>query len=615
LGLLALLALCGCRPAAPEDSAAQAESESSAAHDDQLFQIAIRNLNQLEDYNGNEMLRPALDRLNHWASHQQPPAGWKPDPMLQTLPAPLRELAVVKALDALEFRRDLPPDDGWTLQEAIWLRDLSGWARGSSFDPLEQAKRLFDWTVRNVQLEPERAAAGVPWVAIQRPWETLLLGRGTAVDRSWVFLLLARQQRLDAAALAVADPGDPERPQFLPGLVVVLHKGQLYLFDLGLGLPIPGPGGITRDAHGRLDIRPATLAEVVADDGLLRQLDASRELAYPLKSSQLQKVTILLDASPASLSRRMKLLESRLVGADALRITADPSAQARLFRKCEHVADVQLWQVPYMTILEEMQNPQARAQWQGMMLFPFMAEFKAPARLQRENAADDPDSTLRERLAKLRIASQGRDTDDPDAATRGKLAKPKDASQEKGEADDAEADSRGQSSGWVAALWKGRIYHIKGRLTGSPNAVQCYQLARGSERDLSTVKNKEILVTYLWAKLDASYWLGLVEAAQDNLLSAEDYFKNRTLNALPESFWAGGLRFDWNRGATYNLGRVYEASGEPQKAIDLYRTEVQPQAPDRQGNLLRARWLESLLAVPLPTHSPEGGDGPHAPQR
>ena len=250
--LLALIAAGGCRPAAvPEDSAAQAEAESSAAHDDELFQIAVGNLNQLEDYNGSEMLKPALDRLNRWASHQKPPTGWKPDPMLQTLPAPLRELAVVKALDTLEFRLESPPGDGWTLQEEIWLRDLSRWARGNSFDPLEQARRLLDWTVRNVQLEPEReAAAGPLRVAIQRPWETLLLGRGTAVDRSWVFLLLARQQRLDAAALAVGDPRDPEASRVLPGLVVVLHKGQLYLFDLGLGLPIPGPKGIRRDAPG-----------------------------------------------------------------------------------------------------------------------------------------------------------------------------------------------------------------------------------------------------------------------------------------------------------------------------------------------------------------------------
>ena len=310
----------GCQPtAAPEDSSAQAEAESNAAHDDELFQIAVRNLSQLEDYNGSEMLKPALDRLNRWSSHQKPPPGWKPDPMLQTLPAPLRELAVVKALDTLEFRLESPPGDGWTLQEANWLRDLSRWARGNSFDPLEQAKRLADWTVRNVQLESEHTADGIPGVAIQRPWETLLLGRGTAVDRAWVFLLLARQQRLDAAALAVGDPEDPESQQFPPGLVVVLHKGQLYLFDLGLGVPIPGPKGITRDAHGQLDIRPATLSEVIADDGLLRQLDAGPKLAYPLKSSQLKKVTILLEASPASLSQRMKLLESRLVGADALK--------------------------------------------------------------------------------------------------------------------------------------------------------------------------------------------------------------------------------------------------------------------------------------------------------
>jgi hypothetical protein len=364
------------------------------------------------------------------------------------------------------------------------------------------------------------------------------------VDRTWVFLLLARQQRLDAAALAVGDPRDPEKQRVLPGLVVVLHKGQLYLFDLGLGLPIPGPKGITRDARGQLDMRPATLAEVITDDGLLRQLDGSLELSYPLKSSQLEKVTILLEASPASLSQRMKLLESRLVGTDELRITADPGSQARLFRKCEHVADVRLWQVPYLTILEEMQNREVRAQWQAMMLIPFMAEFRAPT-LQRKTETDDP-----------------------------------------------EADSRGRSNGPVAALWKGRIYHLKGRFTGSPNAVQCYQLARISQYDLSTAKNQEILARYLWAKLDASYWLGLVAAAQDNQPSAEDYFKNRTLKALPGNFWT--------RGAIYNLGRVYEASGEPQKAIELYRTEMQPQAPDRQGNLLRARWLESLLPAAAP---------------
>jgi tetratricopeptide (TPR) repeat protein len=270
----------------------------------------------------------------------------------------------------------------------------------------------------------------------------------------------------------------------------------------------------------------------------------------------LEKVTILLEASPAALSRRMKLLQSRLAGADELRITADPGGQARLFGKCQHVAGVRLWQVPYMTILEEMENPRARLQWLAMMLAPFAIPFQAPAPLQRERETDDP-----------------------------------------------EADSRGHSNGPVTALWKGRIYHLKGRLTGSPNAAEYYQLARTSFYDLSMMsrggdKNQQAVAMCIWAKLDASYWLGLVAAVQDNPRSAEDYFQNRTLKALPGNFWT--------RGAIYNLARVYEASGEPKKAIELYRKGLHIETPERPGNLLRARWLESLLPAKSTT-VPSGG--------
>jgi hypothetical protein len=58
------------------------------------------------------------------------------------------------------------------------------------------------------------------------------------------------------------------------------------------------------------------------------------------------------------------------------------------------------------------------------------------------------------------------------------------------------------------------------------------------------------------------------------------------------------------------LGRLYEASGEPKKAIALYRQEMHPEASDRQGNLLRARWLESLPAAAA--SSTPSGDG-HVP--
>ena len=72
-------------------------------------------------------------------------------------------------------------------------------------DDLERAKNLFDWTVRNIQLEPDD-----PNRIPQFPWETLLFGRGTATERAWVFILLLRQLDIDAAVLAV-DEGPAAR--------------------------------------------------------------------------------------------------------------------------------------------------------------------------------------------------------------------------------------------------------------------------------------------------------------------------------------------------------------------------------------------------------------------
>ena len=57
-----------------------------------------------------------------------------------------------------------------------------------------------------------------------------------------------------------------------------------------------------------------------------------------------------------------------------------------------------------------------------------------------------------------------------------RLAKLGDASQGKRETNDPEADSAGHGHGWVAPLWKGRIYHLKGRFTGSPNVISATSL-------------------------------------------------------------------------------------------------------------------------------------------
>jgi tetratricopeptide (TPR) repeat protein len=515
LVLVPLAASFGCNKSSASRGPGGNQQETRQTRRDDLFKYAIANLNQLEEYDTSEMLRQAVDRLSQWVQEQPPLADWKPDPLIASLPKAYADLPVLQGLDKREFSVQSPASDGQALQEAVLLRDVANWARADQVEDLPRAKELFDWTVRNIQLQPEMVdAQGNSARVMQTPWETLLLGRGSAAERAWVFVLLARQQGIDAAVVMPAELAEPARQGLGPWLVGVLSQGELYLFDPSLGLPIPAPNGKKLGERGQLAIEPATLKQVAADDALLRQLDADLEHPYPLKAAQMKRVVALLEASPASLSQRMRLLESKLAGEDRLVLTTDPSAQAERFKKCEHVADARLWLRPYQTIEQEIAWGERRAQWLVFSLMPFQI-----------------------------------------------------------------------GMGNTPALYKGRLYHLKGRLTGSPCAAEFYQMARLSNRQIASANvSPDAKAIYVRAKLDASFWLGLIAAYQDNPRSAIDYFDTRTLDLVPDNLWT--------HGAKYNLARVYEATKRYAEAIELYRGDTQ--SPSYQGNILRARWLESL---------------------
>ena len=80
----------------------------------------------------------------------------------------------------------------------------------------------------------------------------------------------------------------------------------------------------------------------------------------------------------------------------------------------------------------------------------------------------------------------------------------------------------------------------------------------------------------------ASFCLGVLAMEQGNYASAIDYFANRALAVDPDSLWADGAR--------YNLACAYEASGQRDKAIQLYQADAS--TPNAYGNALRARWLK-----------------------
>ena len=168
-----------------------------------------------------------------------------------------------------------------------------------------------------------------------------------------------------------------------------------------------------------------------------------------------------------------------------------------------------------------------------------------------------------------------------------------------------------------ALLWRARSFYFKGQFTGDPSATSLYQKARQSDFAMSTA-NINAQDRQLWQelKIDASYWLGLLVAQTGNYRAAEDYLKTRVLIANP-----GGK---WEYGATYNLARLAEATGDIPMAINLYRIHLN--APQAQGNLIRARWLleltgqddSSLKPAPAPkedeAETPEDEEAKKAPE-
>ncbi len=338
----------GHQPSKPQGQASR--STASGITGDELFKLGLENLENAEQYRSAEMLEQVIERFNQWARLQAPLPNWKPDPLLDGLAPAYRELPAVQELDKLVF----PRDDAFTLLAAVWVRDLSKWARGTSPDELDRAARLFDWTVRNIQLQPTVLGPdGRPVVRPRQfPWETLLVGHGTPLDRAWVFILLARQQQIDAALVSLTPPGETDKGRAVPWAVGVLVGGEIYVFDPALGIPIPGPDGVKLAAGGPLDIRPATLKQLAGDPALLRRLDLDGDRRYAVSAGDLARAVAEVEASPSELSMRMKMLEDRMAGPKRMTLAVDASAQADRFLKAGAVGDARLWTRPF-SVLEQ----------------------------------------------------------------------------------------------------------------------------------------------------------------------------------------------------------------------------------------------------------------------
>lgn len=278
-----------------------------------------------------------VERLNQWLRQTKTTVEWQPTELLESLPQSLRETPELElfvsdeALNRSAF--SLPSDElrdkqaqgyeGRLLQEATWARDISNWVTDDLRNDRDRVDKLFDWTVRNLQLdEPNRKMPS------QRPWQAMLHGHATPEGRAWVFAQLCRQQEIP---VVVIRPAGNDGPLWCGALV----DDQLLLFDPGIGLPIEGDDGQT-----------LTLAEVRADPSALDSLSLEDEPYLP-DDVDLERLSAEVVAGPFSLTRRAALLESRLSGEDSLLLAVDADQLATDVQKSGGIESVVIWPHPY----------------------------------------------------------------------------------------------------------------------------------------------------------------------------------------------------------------------------------------------------------------------------
>ncbi|MCE9545127.1 MAG: tetratricopeptide repeat protein [Planctomycetia bacterium] len=556
---LVLLPL-GLLPGCSDPVALPRKTRDGAQHQQQsenLFDYAAANLNRLPEFGPTHILPQIVERLNQWSANEKPQVKWQIDPVIDTFGDPQQRKGLQAWLESTTF----DSYDGFFLRETVWLRDVANQVNADfnadllngrqplgrhfeTMDDREKVARLFDWTVRNIQLDADAPPAER---APLRPWEALLMGRGTLNERAWVFMLLARQLHLDVVLLATPDPKLPDQWNFWNP--AHFYKGQLYIYDVSLGLPIPGPAG-----KG-----VATLEQAAADPAILQQLDASG-MPYPIKSSQLKQVLALVEADPWYLSRRMKTVESRLSGDRKLVLNVAPTPLMEQLLKSPHVsqARVWLWPMQVMGIRNEMNSP-------------------GVASLKRKL---DP-------IARVKHERREQHAVDPAQAN---------PNQE----DEVVVHER-----TYYPLWSGRLQHFQGRFDAVADAPDAnpaaaannaavgegaknmYLLARAEPAKAVNEQGQAVLledpVLVEDARENATYWLGLVNYEQRNYDVAIDYF-SRTLKEWPNGQWAAG--------AKYNLARAYEASGQPEKAIPLLEN---PGVNMPVGAKLRVKQLKAQM--------------------
>jgi hypothetical protein len=519
-----LLPLAGCGEAPrPQPAETRLVPPISAEVREKLLDGAMNVLGHLETYDESSAFAQVFDRLNQW-SHADPvrdetaTSSWNVDPLFESLPQRLREGVSSRGLASPVFDA---ATDLVALRDRRWLADVARTAAGDALDDIEIATSLFAWTVRSLAITtdppptPTAATPGSRWFL---PGELLLAGRASAAQRAWVFLELLHQAGLEGVMLATGTDADG-RPR--PWVPAVISGGEAYLFEPAYGLPIPGPGGVG----------VATARQAAADPTVLRQMDVA-DRKYPVAAADMAALQVLVNADALSLSRRMRLLQDRLVGAAAVRLAVDASAVAARAAAAVPSTDA----------------PPVQALW----AFPW------EVMTQRKQAGAVVAQAASRELAVMSVAFQ--EESRPGSGRAARMTRP---------------------------LYAARLREFRGDIEGPDGAKVSYLAARPSTATIIAAsgqappqQQEAVRRLYEQMKEDATYWLGVLTLGEGDYPTAVDYLGRMTLDAAPDGRWAAAARL--------NLAEAELALGRQERAAELLRADTSPQ---RFGSRMRLKQI------------------------
>ncbi len=510
------------------------------------------------------IMRDFVNQVNSWAIAQPETTSWTKSELLAKVPPELRTTDFGKRLDRIEFAEleseylaqcKLMKEVGrWVLERpyrdplfAPWLAKTMTKLPEFEAIRLEQAMKLFDWTVRNVALEgsPKDIEAlvrdpalpisdlGIGYRAM--PWQTMIFGRGDSLQRSRVFTQLLFQQDIAAVMLALPDTtkGSTEKDLLLWCIGVPIAN-EIYLFEMRLGMPLP------------LADQPAvaTLRDTQSNPSVLRRAKLPGRFDYPVSAEDLTNVVALLDVEPFALGQGMKALEKRLTGDARMKLSIDADEVVGRIRSIDSSLETQSWHLPW---LAQIYSRDLRSRLDDLTPFSirYIAEYGAylnesivqQARMAHflggfESTVDTVGAPTK--YMTIRI----------DEATLAKLAY------------DTEIQRELQMV----------------RRQNEPQEEYQFRVQQAQQ-------------FYRSAKLDSNAFLGFLQFDLNNLDAAADWLDNRLLQIDGTERWKAQAR--------YLLGRCSEAQGQRTEAIGWYKSEGSPQ---EAGNRIRIRLLEKNAA-------------------